>query len=101
MRLALTVLRNFLTHKVFAEQVVELGVLEVVQALEYEKWRDSDMYDDIRDMSSQISLKAQRIRSARLGQRRPASLVEQRRAFFGPPHCSRQILSFTSSAVQC
>eukprot|EP00429_Kryptoperidinium_foliaceum_P094373 CAMPEP_0176204266 /NCGR_PEP_ID=MMETSP0121_2-20121125/11000_1 /TAXON_ID=160619 /ORGANISM="Kryptoperidinium foliaceum, Strain CCMP 1326" /LENGTH=440 /DNA_ID=CAMNT_0017543183 /DNA_START=56 /DNA_END=1378 /DNA_ORIENTATION=+ len=58
-RLALTVLRNFLTHKVFAEQVVELGVLEVVQALEYEKWRDSDMYDDIRDMSSQISLKVQ------------------------------------------
>mmetsp|Transcript_94096 Transcript_94096/g.263385 ORF Transcript_94096/g.263385 Transcript_94096/m.263385 type:complete len:440 (-) Transcript_94096:192-1511(-) len=58
-RLALTVLRNFLSHRVFAEQVVELGVLEVVQALEYEKWREADMYDEIRDMSSQISLKVQ------------------------------------------
>jgi len=62
-RLALTVLRNFLTHRSFAEQVVELGVLEVVQQLEYEKWRDADMYDEIRDMSSQISLKVQEMSS--------------------------------------
>jgi len=56
-RLGLTVLRNFLTHKVFAEQVVELGVLEVVQTLEFEKWRDSELYDDIRDMAAQISMR--------------------------------------------
>jgi len=58
-RLSLTVLRNFLTHKVFAEHVVELGVLEVVQQLEFEKWRDSELYDDIRDMSQQISAQVQ------------------------------------------
>jgi len=56
-RLGLTVLRNFLTHKVFAEQVVEMGVLEAVQQLEFEKWRDPELYDDIRDMASQISMR--------------------------------------------
>jgi len=58
-RLSLTVLRNFLTHKVFAEHVVELGVLEVVQQLEFEKWRDAELYDEIRDMSQQISQQVQ------------------------------------------
>eukprot|EP00443_Scrippsiella_acuminata_P015970 CAMPEP_0115286800 /NCGR_PEP_ID=MMETSP0270-20121206/62124_1 /TAXON_ID=71861 /ORGANISM="Scrippsiella trochoidea, Strain CCMP3099" /LENGTH=445 /DNA_ID=CAMNT_0002703847 /DNA_START=80 /DNA_END=1417 /DNA_ORIENTATION=+ len=58
-RLSLTVLRNFLTHKVFAEHVVELGVLEVVQQLEFEKWRDAELYDDIRDMAQQISAQVQ------------------------------------------
>merc|ERR1711972_116205 len=55
-RLSLTVLRNFLTNKSFAVHVVELGVLDIVQQLEFEKWRDAELYDDIRDMSSQISL---------------------------------------------
>jgi len=58
-RLSLTVLRNFLTHKAFAEHVVELGVLEVVQQLEFEKWRDAELYDDIRDMAQQISAQVQ------------------------------------------
>merc|ERR1719215_890273 len=58
-RLSLTVLRNCLTHKVFAEHVVELGVLEVVQQLEFEKWRDAELYDDIRDMARQISAQVQ------------------------------------------
>merc|ERR1719469_1055749 len=53
-RLSLTVLRNFLAHKKFAEQVVEVGMLERVQQLEYEKWRDADLYDDIRDMILQL-----------------------------------------------
>jgi len=58
-RLSLTVLRNFISHKTFAEQVVELGVLDPVQALEYEKWRDAELSDDIRDMASQIATKVQ------------------------------------------
>merc|ERR1719203_293625 len=41
------------------EQVVELGLLEVVQQVEYEKWRDVEIYDDIRDMSAQISARVQ------------------------------------------
>jgi len=58
-RLSLTVLRNLLPHRAFTEQVVELGVLEVVQQLEYEKWRDTELYDEIRDMTSQIATKVQ------------------------------------------
>jgi len=54
-RLSLTVLKNFLDRKAWAEQVVELGVLEAVQQLEYEKWRDSELYEDIRDLACQIS----------------------------------------------
>merc|ERR1712113_1004333 len=51
-RLSLTVLRNLLSHRSFAEHVVEHGLLEVVQQFEYEKWRDEELYDDLRDMSS-------------------------------------------------
>jgi len=58
-RMSLTVLRNLVTHKKFAEEVVEGGVLECVQQVEFEKWRDSELYDDIRDMIMLISAKTQ------------------------------------------
>jgi V-type H+-transporting ATPase subunit H len=58
-RLCLTVLKNFLTHKAeyqaICEEVVEEGILEAVQQLEYEKWRDAELYDDIRDLVQLIS----------------------------------------------
>mmetsp|Transcript_16511 Transcript_16511/g.35587 ORF Transcript_16511/g.35587 Transcript_16511/m.35587 type:complete len:444 (+) Transcript_16511:118-1449(+) len=56
-RLSLTVLKNYLTKKAFAVEVVEQGLLEIVQQLEYEKWRDTELYDDIRELASQISLR--------------------------------------------
>jgi V-type H+-transporting ATPase subunit H len=55
-RLCLTVLRNFLADKSLCEEIVEEGTLEVVQQLEYEKWRDAELYDDIRDVSAKIAL---------------------------------------------
>merc|ERR1712084_145821 len=54
-RLTLTCLRNLLSHQAVAEQIVECGLLDVVQQLEFEKWRDAELYDDIRDMSALIS----------------------------------------------
>eukprot|EP00420_Gonyaulax_spinifera_P033575 CAMPEP_0197882130 /NCGR_PEP_ID=MMETSP1439-20131203/9380_1 /TAXON_ID=66791 /ORGANISM="Gonyaulax spinifera, Strain CCMP409" /LENGTH=446 /DNA_ID=CAMNT_0043501773 /DNA_START=63 /DNA_END=1403 /DNA_ORIENTATION=+ len=54
-RLCLTVLRNFLSHKGLCEDIVEEAVLDAVQNLEFEKWRDAELYDDIRDMATQIS----------------------------------------------
>jgi V-type H+-transporting ATPase subunit H len=54
-RLCLTLMKNFLADKSMCEDIVEKGLLEVVQQLEFEKWRDSDLYDDIRDTSSSIS----------------------------------------------
>jgi len=58
-RLCLTVLKNFLTQKAYVgagicEDIVEEGVLEAVQALEYEKWRDADLYDDIKEVAQSI-----------------------------------------------
>jgi len=58
-RLALTLLGNFLTQKAqflaVCEDIVEEGVLEVVQQLEYEKWREQDLYDEIRMLVQLIS----------------------------------------------
>eukprot|EP00441_Pelagodinium_beii_P038102 CAMPEP_0197650754 /NCGR_PEP_ID=MMETSP1338-20131121/31135_1 /TAXON_ID=43686 ORGANISM="Pelagodinium beii, Strain RCC1491" /NCGR_SAMPLE_ID=MMETSP1338 /ASSEMBLY_ACC=CAM_ASM_000754 /LENGTH=440 /DNA_ID=CAMNT_0043225227 /DNA_START=53 /DNA_END=1375 /DNA_ORIENTATION=+ len=54
-RLCLTVLKNFLSSKGLCEDIVEEGILEVVQQLEFEKWRDPELYDDIKDMAAQIS----------------------------------------------
>eukprot|EP00420_Gonyaulax_spinifera_P036720 CAMPEP_0197881366 /NCGR_PEP_ID=MMETSP1439-20131203/8874_1 /TAXON_ID=66791 /ORGANISM="Gonyaulax spinifera, Strain CCMP409" /LENGTH=446 /DNA_ID=CAMNT_0043500973 /DNA_START=62 /DNA_END=1402 /DNA_ORIENTATION=- len=58
-RLCLTVMKNFLGHKGLCEDIVEAGVLEAVQNLEFEKWRDAELYDDIRDMATQISSEVQ------------------------------------------
>jgi len=58
-RLCLTVLKNFLAQKAdcqgICEDIVEEGVLECVQQLEYEKWRDAELYDDIRELVQLIS----------------------------------------------
>eukprot|EP00930_Biecheleria_cincta_P022675 TRINITY_DN1652_c0_g1_i3.p1 TRINITY_DN1652_c0_g1~~TRINITY_DN1652_c0_g1_i3.p1 ORF type:complete len:444 (+),score=98.63 TRINITY_DN1652_c0_g1_i3:58-1389(+) len=54
-RLCLTVLTNFLGVKSLCEDIVEAGILEAVQSLEYEKWRDAELYDDIKNMATQIS----------------------------------------------
>jgi len=55
-RLALTCLQSLIaSNQEVADEVVEQGLLEVVQALEYEKWRDTDLYEEIRTMSAQIA----------------------------------------------
>jgi len=58
-RLCLTVLKNFLAQKAncqeICEDIVECGVLEAVQQLEYEKWRDAELYDDIRELVQLIA----------------------------------------------
>jgi len=58
-RLCLTVLKNFLEQKAacqsICEEIVEEGVLEAVQQLEYEKWRDAELYDDIKELAQLIA----------------------------------------------
>merc|ERR1712061_723189 len=54
-RLCLILVRNLLTCKELCEEIVEEGMLEAVQQLEFEKWRDAELYDDIRDMLALIS----------------------------------------------
>lgn len=58
-RITLMVLRNFLPHKPLCKDMVESNVLDVVQSLEFEKFRDNELYDDIRDMCGQISNEVQ------------------------------------------
>ena len=40
------------SHQALADEVVEQGLLEVVQSLEYEKWRDSDLGKDRLELES-------------------------------------------------
>lgn len=58
-RLCVTVLKNFLTQKSVCQQIcediVEEGVLEAVQQLEYEKWRDQELYEEIRELVALIT----------------------------------------------
>lgn len=54
-RIGLNALKNCLKSPKLADAIVEKGTLEVLQALEYEKWRDAELYDDIREMSNLVS----------------------------------------------
>lgn len=53
-RIALSALRNCLKDAGLACDIVEKGTYEALQQLEYEKWRDAELYDDIREMTSQV-----------------------------------------------
>lgn len=54
-RLCLTALRNLLNIEALCEDIVEENVHEVVSCLEFEKWRDAELYDEIRDVTALIS----------------------------------------------
>jgi len=58
-RIALTVMKNMLSNKEMCATIVASNVLDAVQNLEYEKWNDAELYDDIREVSSDISNKVQ------------------------------------------
>eukprot|EP00928_Gymnodinium_smaydae_P053937 TRINITY_DN3780_c0_g3_i1.p1 TRINITY_DN3780_c0_g3~~TRINITY_DN3780_c0_g3_i1.p1 ORF type:complete len:445 (+),score=127.48 TRINITY_DN3780_c0_g3_i1:71-1405(+) len=55
LRISLIVVHSLLENSELSEQAVELNLLDAVQSLEFEKWRDADLYDDIREVSQQIS----------------------------------------------
>lgn len=53
-RLSLVVLQAFLKSKTLTEDLASNGLLEVVQSLGYEKWRDNDLYEQIRALGQSI-----------------------------------------------
>jgi len=53
-RVGLQALKNFLADADMAEEVVEANPLEAVEALEYEKWRDQEVYDGIRTVAKSV-----------------------------------------------
>jgi V-type H+-transporting ATPase subunit H len=54
-RISLTVLKQLLAHKDLCEEIVEENLLEAIQMLEFEKWRDAELYDDIREAVQTIA----------------------------------------------
>jgi len=51
-RVSLEAIRNFLKNKTMASSIVEGDAYNAVSSLEYEKWRDQQMYEDIREVSA-------------------------------------------------
>lgn len=58
-RICLILLKNFLANKVLCEEIADASMLEAVQQLEVEKWRDLELYDDIRETAQQINVQVQ------------------------------------------
>jgi len=55
-RLGLVVIKSFLPDKKLSEDIVECQVLDVVQQLEFEKWRDQEIYESIQDVSRLVAV---------------------------------------------
>jgi len=53
-RLSLVVLQAFLKSKALTEDLASNCLFEVVQSLGYEKWRDNDLYEQIRALGQSI-----------------------------------------------
>merc|ERR1719230_749316 len=62
-RVALGALRNLLKYKMLCEDIAEKGTLEVVQQPEFEKWRDAELYEEIKDLSVAISTEISKLSS--------------------------------------
>jgi len=54
-RIGLLATRNVMKSKSISDELVECGLLEVLQQLEFEKWRDTDLYDEIREMCTLVA----------------------------------------------
>jgi len=60
-RLSLIVLENFLNCKALTEDFANCQILDAVQALEYEKWRDEELYSKIREISQAVAVKVSEV----------------------------------------
>lgn len=55
LRMGLSVVKNLLASPTIAEALVESGILHAIQPLEYERWRDSELYEEIRSVAAKIA----------------------------------------------
>jgi len=53
-RVGLTATKNLLGNEALCEDIVEENMHDVVSCLEFEKWRDGELYDEIRDVTALI-----------------------------------------------
>ncbi len=59
-RTLLLTLKNLLTRPSMCDLVVEAGLLHPVQALEYETWRDLDLYEEVRAVAGKLAAEVSR-----------------------------------------
>jgi V-type H+-transporting ATPase subunit H len=62
-RSSLLVLKSFMSNKAMCEQMVEDNIRDVVEQLESAKWRDSDLYDEIREACRLLSIETSALSS--------------------------------------
>ena len=55
LRIALNVVMNLVVSPAVSEAMVESGILHAIQPLEYEKWRDPELYDSIRNVANRVA----------------------------------------------
>jgi V-type H+-transporting ATPase subunit H len=60
LRIALHVVMNLVSAPSFSEAMVESGIVHSIQPLEYEKWRDSELYDAIRAAANRVAAETSR-----------------------------------------
>merc|ERR1712046_351614 len=53
-RMSLVVLENFLKCKALSEDIASSLIVDAISALEYEKWRDTELYDTIKRVKQAI-----------------------------------------------
>ena len=55
LRIALAVVSNIILSPSVSEAMVESGIIHAIQPLEYEKWRDAELYDSIRTVAARVA----------------------------------------------
>jgi V-type H+-transporting ATPase subunit H len=60
LRIALSVVMNLVASPSFSEAMVESGIVHTIQPLEYEKWRDAELYDAIRNAANRVAAETTR-----------------------------------------
>jgi V-type H+-transporting ATPase subunit H len=55
-RLGLVVIKSFLPDEKLSLEIVECAILDVVQQLEFEKWRDEEIYANILEVSKLVAV---------------------------------------------
>jgi V-type H+-transporting ATPase subunit H len=60
LRIGLSVVMNVVASPSFSEAMVESGIVHAIQPLEYEKWRDAELYDAIRNAANRVAAETSR-----------------------------------------
>lgn len=60
LRIALAVVTNLVNAPSFSVAMVESGIVHAIQPLEYEKWRDAELYDAIRGAANRVAAETSR-----------------------------------------